>query len=319
VASGFSRKITARTITPVSQYDVVGVGTNSLDVVYLLPEYPRPESPTAKLPITSHRLSPGGQTTTALCACAALGLRTSYVGAFGSDANGRRMREELTGRGVATDAAPTRDAINRYAVILIDERRGERVVLWDRDPRLALRADEVPSALIASAKVVHVDDEDEAIAIEAARIARAAGVAVTSDIDRVTERTRELADAVTVPIFAEHVPSEITGIGDMERSLRALRSPHHALICVTLGARGAMVLDGSGIRHVPAFPVHVVDTTGAGDVFRGAFIYAMLRGDAPDGIVRFANAAAAVACTRHGAIGGVPTLAEIDELMGVGR
>ena len=121
----------------VSGYDVIGVGTNSLDFVYLLPEYPRPEGATAKLPITAHRLSPGGQTTTALCACAALGLRTSYVGAFGSDANGRRLREELTGRGVSTDAALTRDAPNRYAVILIDERHGERVVLWARDPRLA--------------------------------------------------------------------------------------------------------------------------------------------------------------------------------------
>jgi sugar/nucleoside kinase (ribokinase family) len=302
----------------VSGYDVVGVGTNSLDFVYLLPEYPRPEGPAAKLPISGHRLSPGGQTTTALCACAALGLRTSYVGAFGSDANGRRMREELAGRGVSTDAAPTRDAPNRYAVILIDERHGERVVLWDRDPRLALRADELPSALIASAKVVHVDDEDDTIAIEAARLARAAGVAVTSDIDRITERTRELAEAVTIPIFAEHVPLEITGLADMQRALRALRAPHHSLICVTLGSRGAMVLEGNRTRHFPAFTVRVVDSTGAGDVFRGAFIYALLRGDAPDAIVRFANAAAAVACTRHGAIGGVPTLAEIEQLMSGG-
>ena len=63
-------------------FSVVGVGANSLDVVYVLPEYPRPEGPAAKLPIRSHRVSPGGQTTTALCACAALGLRAAYVGAF---------------------------------------------------------------------------------------------------------------------------------------------------------------------------------------------------------------------------------------------
>ncbi|HEY6361685.1 MAG TPA: PfkB family carbohydrate kinase [Vicinamibacterales bacterium] len=299
----------------MSFYDVVGIGTNSLDSVYLLPEHPRPDGPTAKLRITAHRVSPGGQTTTALCACAALGLRTSYVGAFGSDANGRRLRKEVASRGVSTDAAPTRDAPNRYAVILVDQRHGERVVLWDRDPRLALRPDELPSPLIAAAKVVHVDDEDEAIAIEAARIARGAGVPVTSDIDRVTARTRELAAAVSVPIFAEHVPAAITGIGDMERALRALRAPHHTLLCVTLGSRGAMFLDGDGLQHVPAFQVDVKDSTGAGDVFRGAFIYALLRGDKPDAILRFANAAAAVACTRHGAIGGVPSLQEIEELM----
>jgi sulfofructose kinase len=296
----------------VSSYDVIGVGTNSLDFVYVLPEYPRPSGPTAKLPITSYRVSPGGQMATALCACAALGLRASYVGAFGSDDNGRRMRQELTRRGVSTDHAPTRDAPNRHAVILIDERHGERVVLWDRDPRLAMRADELPSRLIAGARLVHVDDEDEAVAIEAAQLARRAGLPVTSDIDRVTRRTAELIEAVTVPILAEHVAEALTGESDMDRALRAVRAPHHTLLCATIGARGAMLLDGDRLDHVPGFRVDAVDTTGAGDVFRGAFIYALLRGDRPTEIVRFANAAAAVSCTRYGAFGGVPTLEEIN-------
>ena len=286
-----------------------------MDFVYLVPEHPRPDGPTAKLPITAHRLSPGGQTTTALCTCAALGLTSSYVGAFGNDDNGRRMREELARRGVATDAAPARDAPNRYAVILIDERRGDRVILWGRDPRLAMRAGELPEALIGAARLVHVDDEDEAIAIEAARLARRAGVPVTSDIDRVTERTRELVKAVTLPIFAEHVPQALTGARDMEQALRALREPHHTLLCVTLGARGAMVLEHDRLEHVPAFQVDVVDTTGAGDVFRGAFIYSLLRGDTTNAIVRFANAAAALACTRHGAMDGIPGLLEIQTLL----
>ena len=293
-------------------YDVVGVGANSVDAVYVLPEFPRPAGPAAKLKIRSHRLSPGGQMATALCTCAALGLRTSYVGAFGNDDNGRRIRDELARRGVGTEAATTRAVPNRHAVILIDERHGERIVLWDRDPQLALRRDEVPAALIAGARLVHVDDEDEAMAIVAARLARGAGVPVTSDIDRVTERTRELADAVTMPIFAEHVPEALTGERDMQRALGALRAAHHTLLCVTLGSRGAMLLAGDRLEHVPGFPVDVMDTTGAGDVFRGAFIYALLRGDAPADVVRFANAAAAVACTREGAIGGVPTLDEIN-------
>jgi len=249
--------------------------------------------------------------TTALCTCAALGLRASYVGAFGNDETGRRIREELARRGVSTDRAPTREAPNRYAVILVDERQGERIVLWHRDPRLAMRADELPASLIASARIVHVDDEDEEIAIEAARLARRAGVPVTSDIDRVTPRTAELIDAVTVPILAEQVAEALTGERDMDRALHALRQPHHTLLCVTLGARGALLLDGGRIEHVPGFRVKAVDTTGAGDVFRGAFIYALLRGDRPRDIVRVANAAAAVACTRHGAFGGVPTLEDI--------
>jgi sugar/nucleoside kinase (ribokinase family) len=82
------------------------------------------------------------------------------------------------------------------------------------------------------------------------------------------------------------------------------------MLCVTLGARGAMLLDGDRLHHEPAFSVAVSDTTGAGDVFRGAFIAAFLRGDPPEDILRFANAAAAISCTRLGAINGVPTLSE---------
>jgi sugar/nucleoside kinase (ribokinase family) len=85
------------------------------------------------------------------------------------------------------------------------------------------------------------------------------------------------------------------------------------MLCVTLGARGAMLLDGDELHRQPAFPVIVTDTTGAGD-FRGTFITALLRGDAAPDILRFANAAAAICCTRLGAIAGVPTLAETEAL-----
>jgi sugar/nucleoside kinase (ribokinase family) len=299
--------------------DVVGVGANSLDLVYVLPEHPRPDSPSSKLRISEHRLSPGGQTATTLCACAALGLRASYVGAFGSDENGRRAREALSARGVLVDAAVTRDAPNRYAVILIDARHGERVVLWDKDPRLSLTTADLPRTLLTNARVVHVDDEDEEMAIVAARIARDAGVPVTSDIDRVTSRTAELADTVSVPIFAEHVPLALTGAPDMEGALRALRRTHHTMLCATLGARGAALLEGDRYHEAPACRVDPVDTTGAGDVFRGAFIDALLRNDPPARMLRFANAAAALACTRHGAIGGVPTRDEVERMAGMTR
>jgi sugar/nucleoside kinase (ribokinase family) len=296
--------------------DVVGVGANSMDVVYLLPDYPRPDGPTSKLPITEQRLSPGGQTATAMAACAALGLSASYVGAFGGDEHAARLRGELTRRGVDIRHAVTRDAPNRYAVILIDTRHGERVVLWHHPPALTVRDDELPRALLTGARVVHVDDEDEAMALAAAGIAREAGVPVTSDIDRVTARTPALVDAVTIPIFAEHVPLALTGERDLDLALRALRRPHHTLLCVTLGSHGAMLLHEGHVEHVPGVAVDVVDTTGAGDVFRGAFIYGLLRGDAPRDIVRFANAAAAVACTKPGAMGGVPGLEEVMLVVG---
>ena len=300
-------------------FDVLGIGENSVDYVYRLPTYPEPNGPNAKMRISAHSLSCGGQIATTLCTCASLGLRAKYLGATGTDDNGRRIRAELASRGIDTSDAPIRDVPNRFAVILVGEQAGERIVLWDRSPELSLRPRELAPEVITAARAVHVDDTDQDAAIHAASIARRAGVHVTSDIDRLTPRTEEMISAVTIAILAEHVPEAVTGEADLERAMRKLRRLQPGMICVTRGARGAVLLDGDRFYDEPAFPVDAVDTTGAGDVFRGAFIYALLNGEDPEGILRFANAAAAISCTRAGAINGVPTLDETLSLASASR
>lgn len=289
--------------------DVVGFGASSVDYVNVLPATPAPRGPNAKLPITAHFISCGGQVATMLAACAAFGLRTMYLGPLGNDANARLLREELERRGVDLSAAIVREADNQFAVILVDERTGERMVLWRRDPRLAMgdAAFEVPPA-----RVLHVDDVDEDASIRAARMAAGRGMMVTSDLDRVTERTPELVASVTIPIFDEHVPGALTGEADPERALRKLRKTHAGLLCVTLGDRGAMALDGDRLVHAPAHAVRAVDTTAAGDVFRAGLVVGLLAGKSIDEVLKFANKAAALSCTRQGAITGIPTLADIE-------
>ena len=310
-------------------FDVVGVGANSVDYVYRLPEFPVPDSPTAKLRIRHHAISPGGQTATTLCTCAAMGLEPTYIGAVGNDDNGELIRDELTNRSVDVSHLAIRDSSNAFAVILLHDAHGERVVLWDRTSVLDLEPEEIDPDVIRGARLLHVDDVDEGAAILAASIAREAGIPVTSDIERIGARTGELLAAVSIPIFAEHVLEELTGEKDFERGLRKIQAQKAStaadrkgprrisedMTCVTLGSRGAMLLAGDRIYRVTGIPVDVVDSTGAGDVFRGAFIAALLRGDAPQDILRFANLAAALSCTRPGAIGGIPALAEIQALL----
>ena len=298
-----------------TQWDVLGVGCNSVDHVYRLPAAPKADSPTAKLRISSHATMSGGQMATAMAACAGLGLKTAYLGCVGHDHNGRLIKSELQHRGVDVSAVMTRECANRFAVITVDETSGERVVLWDRDDRLNLSPREIDPALIASARLVHVDDEDQEGAIAAAGLARTAGVPCTSDIDRITDRTKDLIAAVSIPIFAQHVLPAVTGESDMARALKAVRRSHDGLLCVTLGAAGAMMLTGDELVIEPAFAVKAVDTTGAGDVFRAAFIYALLNGYPPGEMLRFANAAAAVSCTRAGAMASVPDMKDVENLM----
>lgn len=304
---------------PPSPCDVIGVGANSVDYVNRLPAYPEAQGPFSKMRIREQAVCCGGQTATAMAACARLGLRTRYVGATGTDGNGKRIREELARREIDASEGVIRDVPNQFAVILVDEQSGERIVLWDRDERLRLRPREIVHETIATARLVHVDDVDQPAAIMAARLGREAGLPVTSDIDRITDLTTELVAAVTIPIFAEHVPSGLTGLTDMEQALRRLRETHEGLLIVTLGAKGAMALDGDRLIRSPGFAVSAVDTTGAGDVFRGGLIFGLLRGWGTDEAIQFANAAAAVSCTRLGAMEGVPALAEVEQLIASSR
>jgi sulfofructose kinase len=301
-------------VTPHA-FDVVGIGENSVDLVYRLPQIP---APNAKISATEHRVSCGGQVATTLAACAALGLSAAYVGTFGDDDNGKRIREALTEAHVDTSHCVVRRAPNRHAAILVDERNGDRTVIWHRDAALALRLEELPRDAIGAARLVHVDDLDEEASIAAARVARGAGIPVTSDIDRVTPRTRELLGLSTAPIFSAHVPSMLTGEKDPERALRKLRNTHAGWLCVTLGTDGAMLLESDRLHHVPAVAVDAIDTTGAGDVFRAAFIHALLQRHSPVEILKFAVAAAAASCTREGALSSVPALEEIQQLISTG-
>ena len=294
-------------------WDVIGIGESSVDEVYRVPGA---LGPNVKLRISSRQIRYGGQVATTLATCASLGLRAAFVGSAGDDDLAYGLCQALETRGVDTTLLIRQSVRHRRALVLVNEQTGDRTVLWERDAQLSLNPDELPRAIIEHARLLHVDDVDVDAAVVAAGIARRAGIPVTSDIDQVNERTCSLIEAVTVPIFAEHVPRALTGESDPERALRRLRHRHAGLLCVTLGVRGSMLLDGNQLYRVPAPGVHAVDATGAGDVFRGAFICALLRGDSPVDILRFANAAAALSCTREGALDSVPTRREVEEFLG---
>jgi sugar/nucleoside kinase (ribokinase family) len=295
-------------------FDVAGVGASCIDQVCRLPVFPEAGGPRAKVRMQDQTRTCGGQIATALATCASLGLRATYLGAVGDDEDGRRIRGALSARGIDLAHLEVGAAPTATATILLDP-TGDRIVLWHRDPALRYSPDRLPAGVIAASRVLHVDDVDVPAAIAAATIARAHAVPVTCDIDHVTPGTRELLRLVSHPVFAESVPLELTGEASPERALRALRRTHPGTLVVTLGERGAIALEGTELLAAPGFPVPVVDSTGAGDVFRGGYIFGIVSGWALERQLWFANAAAAVSCTRAGAMGGVPTPADVDDLL----
>ncbi len=298
------------------RFDVVGLGQNSMDLVVGLEHFPVNNS---KQRIDDLSWMPGGQVASAIVGCARLGWRTAYIGRFGEDEPGRVGRRSLEDEGVDLQSAGVvPGGRTRTAVILVDHHTGSRTVLWDRDPRIALRAEDVPLDTVRASRVLLVDCDDVEAAVEAARAAGDSGVVTAIDVEALVPGLERLLPLIDVVIASEGFPELLTGIADPNRALDAMaESLEAAMVCVTLGPGGSVARCGGALVRTPAFEVTCVDSTGAGDAFRAGFISALLRWGPADAAVllRHANAVAALSCGATGARRGLPRRAEVDALL----
>jgi sulfofructose kinase len=291
--------------------DVVGVGLNAMDYISVVDEFPRPNS---KLEIRQVRLEPGGQVATALTTCRRLGLRARYIGSVGSDDLGRVQMESLRAEGLDVEfVRVVEGAGTQVAFILVEESVGERTILWHRDPRLRFPAADLSSESITTARLLHLDGRDTEAALLSAQWANKAGIPVVIDIDQIYDSsTEELLSRVDYLIAAEDFAKRVTGRTDSEGLVRSLGERYGAAVTgVTLGGRGAVFLQDGRLMESPAFEVPVKDTTGAGDVFHGAFIFGVLEGWALEETIRFAHAVAAIKCMELGARAGIPGMEKV--------
>lgn len=294
--------------------DVLGIGLNATDTLLLVPEFP----PYAgKVPFERELLSPGGQVATAVVTCARLGLQTKYIGTIGDDLRGKIQRQSLEGTGVDTSGLIVRqNCANQTAYIIIDERSGERTVLWQRSDCLKLSPSEICADDIAAARMLHIDGYDIDATVTAAEMARKYGVPVSLDVDTVYPHFESVLKHVDFLIAGSGWPAKWTGESDPLRALSLLQQEYGMRVSgMTLGDDGSLALYQNRWYYSPAFEIHCVDTTGAGDVFHGAFCFAMLRKMPMQSALDFANAAAALNCTAVGARGHIPLLEEVESLL----
>ena len=298
----------------MSQFDIVGVGLNATDTLLLVPHFP---AYAGKVPFQQEILSPGGQVASAMVACARLGLRAKYIGTIGDDERGRIQIESLRGTGVNLDHVQMRKGCpNQSAYIIIDRSTGERTVLWRRDDCLRIDPDEITPEQIACARMLHIDGHDTAAVARAAEIARGRGIPVTVDVDTIYHGFDRVLPNVDYLVTSSEFPAAWTGIPDPFNALETLQREYGMRVAaMTLGAHGSLALEAGKFHYAPAYVVNCVDTTGAGDVFHGAFCYAVLQGMAIRDALEFSNAMAALNCTALGARGGIRGLEDIRALM----
>ena len=296
------------------EFDVAGVGLNATDTLIMVEKFP---AYAGKAPYTEEILSPGGQVASAMVACARLGLRTKYIGAVGDDERGRIQIESLRTSGMNVDDVVIRKGCpNQSAYIIVDRTTGERTVLWRRPDCLRMEPEELKPEMITSARLLHIDGHDTALVGRAAEIARAAGIPVTVDVDTIYHGFDKVLPNVDYLITSSEFPARWTGEEDPFKALESIQNEYGMRVAaMTLGAHGSLARLGGKFIYVPAFVVDCVDTTGAGDVFHGAFCYAVIQAMPMRDALEFSNAMAALNCMAVGARGGIRGLEEVRSLM----
>lgn len=292
--------------------DVAGVGLNALDTVIRLPHFPVPDS---KVEILSAEAMPGGQVASAMVACRRWGLRARYVGKVGNDAAGKRQIAEMKRERVDARWIIAKGCRSQFSFILVDETTGERTVLWNRHRKIALQSKDLKRHWIRGAKALLVDGHDTQAAAQAARWAHKDRMPVVGDFDNRYPGVEELLEYVDFPITSKDLPERLTGETDLLKSIPKIHARFKfRLTAATLGSSGVIAWDGTRFIQCPAFRINPVDTTGAGDIFHGAFLYALVQAWPVRDMLEFSCAAAALNCQAMGARSGIASLKKIESL-----
>ncbi len=296
-------------------FDVLGFGAIAVDDLLYVEHYPPAD---AKMPVSDMVRQGGGLTATALVAVARLGGKAAYAGVLGDDDLSRYAIASLEEEGVDCSLV-RRDPQARpvCAIIVIDLGTGTRNIFSDARRFVARAPEELTEALVSRTRVLFVDHRVAKAAVAAARHARRLGIPVVADVERLlSPEVPEMMELSDHLIVSQSLASEVTGHDDPGRAVEHLARAERAATVVTVGEAGSWYAEGLGpVAHQPAYRVDVVDTTGCGDVFHGAYAALLARGVPVPECVRYASATAALKATRPGGRSGIPTYAAVEAFL----
>jgi sugar/nucleoside kinase (ribokinase family) len=304
-------------ITKQAGPQVVAVGHLCVDRIYLCREFPAENTSQRILDFSQHA---GGTASQAIATLARLGVPVGYLGSFGDDEAGSYLYQDCRKEGIDLSRCVfCPGVVHSFTNVFVNVRRNTRTFLsyHGKFPPLAFTAEKIE--YLAQARIVHLDNTDSGNALAAARIAREHGVLVSLDassMDPDNGKNWELVRMCDILIANETFPGRLTGNPDRRAALLEIdRAVHPQVLLSTAGEHGCMAVADGKITEYPAYRIRPVDTTGAGDVFHGAFLYGLLRGFALAENIRFASAAAAISCGSVGGRDGIPRPGEVEAFM----
>ena len=293
-------------------YDAIGIGYAAVDYLGVVPDYPSLDEKVQMLELSKQG---GGPAATAMVTLSRLGAKAAYIGKVGDDDFGRFTVAQLEAEGVDTGGVVVcPGAESRFSFIIVDKTTGKRTIIW-KTLDSPLREDEIDRARVLSGRILHLDGHEPEAGLAAAKWANEAGTPVSLDAGSVRPGIDELIRRVDILISSSRFAADYTGETDPAAAARKMLRGRTRIAGVTMGEDGCFCTDGNVEAHVPAFEMDVVDTTGAGDVFHGAFVYALLQQWDLGRAAQVASAVAAIKCTKLGGRAGIPTLPRAMEFL----
>jgi sugar/nucleoside kinase (ribokinase family) len=261
----------------------------------------------------------GGNAFNAAVAISRLGGGAAFCGPMGDagETSSRYIFDKAAELGIAMqDIVHMPGLVTPISTVMIDP-GGERTIITFRDPELwKVRLPEA-DRLLNDCDAILAESRCAAFCTGLCAEARRHGIPVVIDIDSTMSMREGLLTASSHLIFSSEALQTTADIADDAAALQKLAKTTSSFLAGTRGSQGTVWLDpnGGGLRQTPAFPVHTVDTLGAGDVFHGAFALAMTENQDLEGALRFASAAAAIKCTRFGGAFACPQRAELEAFL----
>jgi sugar/nucleoside kinase (ribokinase family) len=297
--------------------EILILGYNASDVVVSVAELPPPDS---KREVDDIIYCGGGPAATAAVAMARLGARVRLVTPLAVDLAGQIQQAELVAAGVDISYSPIRAGYRSpRAVILVDEPRQERRILWTRGDLPHLAANDVDPNWLRGVELLYLDCHEPKAAVTLARLARQRGLRVVLDAGNVREGVSELVPHCSDVISSQVFAPRLTGLSDPAAALLNLTTLGPERVAMTFGKAGCLALEDGRVVHVPAFAVQVRDTTGAGDAFHAGYAFALASGKSWLDCLTFGSATAALKCRDWGGRRGLPTLSEVEQLLATGQ
>lgn len=295
---------------------VVGLGQCALDHLFIVDSFPMPDT---KKEVIEWAIQGGGPVATALVSLARLGVTCDYHGITGDDEAGEKIRASLKDEGVNIDGLMRRQGSgSQAAFILVKKESGKRTIFWKRPSAEPFKPEELPAGLLDDAGFLLLDGLMIEASLYAAEKAKEKGVPVMLDAGRVREGMIELAHKCDYIVCSEEFAREFAGNPDTfipEEAIMKMKTLNAKTVTITLGEEGSITIYKDEVFRTPAFKVNVVDTTGAGDVFHGGYIYGLLQKWEIKEVLKFASAFAALKCRALGGRAGISDLNETMELI----